>query len=864
MESRKRTLKKRICVILGLLIIALLIVLLIVMGIIFGEKEYQNNDIQKKVDNNEIKYSEEIYFKPTIRSKVSHIPDKSIEYVENELIIDVMSEVSYEEVKNLMENYNAYIVGYIGVTNTYQIELQNELTYDELLVVKEKLEKENYIDGVYLNKIYPVNNFEGYYPNDSEWIKEWTGTVRGKNWALEFMNIPEAWHYMKNVTEHTPQEAKVGIFEVSGIDYKHEDLQDNFIEVPLGNIKDKEDKKHGTAVAGIIGAGFDNAIGLTGIIPDVKLCAVSYNGISDYYPNDQIGSMFYRVALAYLMSLDKEDYKTTIINASLGCETLAFAASRRNTEAIETLDELNGEIGRFLEILLNKGYDFLICKSAGNNNESFGKDKRYYYVRADADDENAICGYIEASDEKAKKYKKYDDYESRLDYGNVDAQYDVFSGITNSKIKDRIIVVGSIGVSKDNNFYASEYSCSGPRVDILAPGEEIYVLEPDDKYSDEGSWGTSWSAPYVSGAAGLMLSLNPELSGKELKDLLIDSATGQYTGVLHDQAYNYQAVNANVAVRYADVYAHDSAYKWTVDPTIEADNIYYLNSNDAWEVPVNMLNKQMEKNYGYAVIKKGDDYGLIDMDGNLLDGMNFQSVDTKISRYHIIYKEPHYDSMTGTETTKFNLYDDGLSFAFGHGDASYLHGGVYFWNDGLMQYYLANKMPEPDDPIAVCESSELLPDTSFKFNGNIGKQDLIKWYKNHLGKYAVYSDGKLMTDFIYDKCGSYAGGLMAVCQNDKWGYINKNGEIVIPIEYDASWKEYVPYENHKSMEMQEFCYAASDGYVVLCKDNKFELRDINGKEVIRPGIFEEIRPVYNGKCWVKKDGKWGVIEIGYK
>jgi len=34
--------------------------------------------------------------------------------------------------------------------------------------------------------------------------------------------------------------------------------------------------------------------------------------------------------------------------------------------------------------------------------------------------------------------------------------------------------------------------------------------------------------------------------------------------------------------------------------------------------------KQMEKNYGYAVIKKGDDYGLIDMDGNLLDGMNFQ------------------------------------------------------------------------------------------------------------------------------------------------------------------------------------------------------------------------------------------------
>ena len=34
--------------------------------------------------------------------------------------------------------------------------------------------------------------------------------------------------------------------------------------------------------------------------------------------------------------------------------------------------------------------------------------------------------------------------------------------------------------------------------------------------------------------------------------------------------------------------------------------------------------------------------------------------------------------------------------------------------------------------------------------------------------------------------------------------------------------------------------------------------------VISAGVFEEIRPVHDGKCWVKKDGKWGVIRLKEK
>ena len=39
------------------------------------------------------------------------------------------------------------------------------------------------------------------------------------------------------------------------------------------------------------------------------------------------------------------------------------------------------------------------------------------------------------------------------------------------------------------------------------------------------------------------------------------------------------------------------------------------------------------------------------------------------------------------------------------------------------------------------------------------------------------------------------------------------------------------------------------------------MRNTSGKLVIASGVFEKICPVYDGKCWVKKDGKWGVIQL---
>lgn len=853
---------KRIC-----LIIILVIIILTITGMII----YRKYSGGKAAENIQIKYSEELYCKAVDQSLVKHIPGKSTEYIVDELIIDGGQDSGYEDVEELVHEYDAKIVGYIAVTNTYQVETKAGITFHELSKLKERLEKENLVKKVYLNKIYPVDNLSGYYPNDAEWKKEWSDTAGGKNWGLEFIEAPEAWRYLRDSKKRV-SDVNVGVFEVNSIDYTHEDLKDSFIERPLGHREntlskkelksnpEKDIRNHGTAVSGIIGAGFDNGIGLTGMGQNIKLRASSWEGVSDSL-NSQVSAMVCRTALAYFITTDSNRQKTAIINVSMGFDKLEFAASRKNKEARQVLSEINGELAVFLQALLDNGYDFLICKGSGNGNAFFDKEKRYSYVKADEGDENAEYGYIRMVEENKERYETYDDYMKRIDFGDVDAQYDFFSGITQNDVKNRIIVVGSVGIGKGNHFYASEYSCVGSRVDILAPGENIYVLEPGNAYADKGGWGTSYSAPYVSGVAGLVLSVNPKLSGAELKKILISTATGAYIGNLGKKSFNYKALNAHAAVRSVDRKTHKKSYIWAVRPDIEADNIYYLNSVDAWGTPVNMMNKQMEKNYGYAVIKKGTSYGLIDMDGNFLDGMEFQKVDTHESRYHVTYREPHYDAMTGTETTEFSLTEDGLSYVFGHGDVSNLYGGLYFWDGSLKQYYLANGMPEPEIPISVCEIPEILNDGSLKFKEHIKESQLVECCRNIDRKYALYAKGSLVTDFIYDECGSYSEGLMAVCKDGKWGYVDNYGELIIPIEYDASWKEYVPYKNYGNGEPEDFCYAASGGYVVLCRDGKWELRDTKGQKVIQPEIFEKICPVYNGKCWVRKNGKWGVIQI---
>lgn len=302
-------------------------------------------------------------------------------------------------------------------------------------------------------------------------------------------------------------------------------------------------------------------------------------------------------------------------------------------------------------------------------------------------------------------------------------------------------------------------------------------------------------------------------------------------------------------------------YSWAVEPGIEADEIYYLQSQDFFDASENERCRQMDSEY--AVIRQGDRYGLIDMEGNLLEGMDYTSVDTILGYYEVTTAEPRYTSEYLTEMSIFYLAPSGeLEPAVAMFGDVFGSQGEYYYCDGLRNTVdnIADtgvvsrnwELNELTVSIPVKQTEQTYEDalesgTQNTFNG-------LVWIDENLSAYAIWDEDELKTEFIYDECGSESSGLLTVQQNGKWGYVNPEGEVIIPVEYDASWQHYTD-------EDKSYCYAATEGYIPLVKDGVWEMRDTEGRLVIAPGVFEEILPVYGGKCWVKADGKWGVIRL---
>lgn len=87
---------------------------------------------------------------------------------------------------------------------------------------------------------------------------------------------------------------------------------------------------------------------------------------------------------------------------------------------------------------------------------------------------------------------------------------------------DNVITVGASGLKRNKELPAifSNYGLEG--VDIFAPGVDIISVYPGNKYKMAS--GTSFASPVVTGVAALILSYFPELSAKELKEILIESS----------------------------------------------------------------------------------------------------------------------------------------------------------------------------------------------------------------------------------------------------------------------------------------------------------------------------------------------------
>ncbi|WP_342436809.1 S8 family peptidase [Paenibacillus sp. FSL L8-0436] len=94
----------------------------------------------------------------------------------------------------------------------------------------------------------------------------------------------------------------------------------------------------------------------------------------------------------------------------------------------------------------------------------------------------------------------------------------------------------------------ASFSNYGDYIDVTAPGESIASTYPDNQYAALS--GTSMASPHVAALAGLVRSLNPALTNKEVMELMISNAVDLGdTG--HDKYYGWGQVDIYRTLRAA-------------------------------------------------------------------------------------------------------------------------------------------------------------------------------------------------------------------------------------------------------------------------------------------------------------------------
>ncbi|GGG94756.1 peptidase S8 [Polaribacter pacificus] len=92
----------------------------------------------------------------------------------------------------------------------------------------------------------------------------------------------------------------------------------------------------------------------------------------------------------------------------------------------------------------------------------------------------------------------------------------------NKEISNNFLKIGSTSQKLTKNFVSSYSNYGNKHVDVFAPGENLYVAFPNNKYKYDS--GTSLSSATVAGVAALVYSYYPDLTVSQIKDIIINSS----------------------------------------------------------------------------------------------------------------------------------------------------------------------------------------------------------------------------------------------------------------------------------------------------------------------------------------------------
>lgn len=130
------------------------------------------------------------------------------------------------------------------------------------------------------------------------------------------------------------------------------------------------------------------------------------------------------------------------------------------------------------------------------------------------------------------------------------------NGITYESIKNHILIVGATNQSNlesqkdipEGDYQLTGYSNYGKTVDICAPGVCWFSTTANNGY-EQSSGGTSMSASLVAGSVAYIWPLRPDMSAKQVRDIILTSTTHKAHGIGDDAGSTYPMLNVGQAAR---------------------------------------------------------------------------------------------------------------------------------------------------------------------------------------------------------------------------------------------------------------------------------------------------------------------------